>query len=413
MKVPALAAPVRGSVTPHAPVIRRACACGGTPGPTGECEECRRKRLQRSARAAGPAVAPPIVHDVLASPGRPLDPAVRAEMEPRFRHSFADVRVHADGQAAESARAVGAHAYAVGRSVVFAAGRYAPRSVEGRRLIAHELAHVVQQSGAAAALQPALEIGASDDPAEREADRAADAAMAQGDARVAPGAAARVARRDDEPPIAGPPSGPQGEPAAQAPGAGNANSTPAGSGPAPTCPIVDKGTVNRVSWGETAGLYPTASGSGLFDPTQWDQAKLCELLRARRGVAEVGTRNKAVHKASPSAGKIDQMLKKYHFDENFPALDAEVADAEVKWFYISSSGTGPAAHPGATGSVLVKSYGSFYNTGGGDVKKGAAWIHFYKLAPKPGKKSAQPAPEPYVPRPSRIRGDNPSDQVPP
>jgi hypothetical protein len=124
--------------------------------------------------AAGPAVAPPIVHDVLRSSGRPLDSAVRAEMEPRFRHSFADVRVHADGRAAESARAVGAHAYAVGRNVVFGAGRYAPGSGEGRRLIAHELAHVVQQRGASASLQPKLEIGAADDPAEREADAAAE-----------------------------------------------------------------------------------------------------------------------------------------------------------------------------------------------------------------------------------------------
>jgi hypothetical protein len=130
-------------------------------------------------------------------------------------------------------------------------------------------------------------------------------------------------------------------------------------------------------------------------------------------VAEVGTRNKAVHKASPGPGKIEQMLKKYHFDENFPALDAEVADAGVKWFYLSSSGTGPAAHPGAKGSVMVKSYGSFYNSGGGDVKKGPTWLHFYKLPDKPGKTKDEPAPEPYLPRPSRIRGDNPSDQVPP
>ena len=130
-----------------------------------------------SARSpAGPAVAPPIVHDVLRTSGAPLSTQTRAEMEPRFGHSFADVRVHADGQAAESARAVGAYAYAVGRDVVFGAGRYAPGSAEGKRLIAHELAHVVQQRGAAATLQPRLEIGAADDPAEREAERAAEGA---------------------------------------------------------------------------------------------------------------------------------------------------------------------------------------------------------------------------------------------
>ncbi|HYR10131.1 MAG TPA: DUF4157 domain-containing protein [Longimicrobium sp.] len=177
-----------------APVLRRACACGGTPGPTGECEACRRRRVQRAARSAGPAVAPPVVHEVLRSPGRALDPAVRAEMEPRFGHSFADVRVHADGQAAESARAVGAHAYAVGRDVVFGAGRYAPGSAEGRRLIAHELAHVVQQRGAAATLQPRLEIGAADDPAEREAERAAEGAAA-----VTEGGPAVVRRQRTQP----------------------------------------------------------------------------------------------------------------------------------------------------------------------------------------------------------------------
>ncbi|HST57092.1 MAG TPA: DUF4157 domain-containing protein [Longimicrobium sp.] len=133
-------------------------------------------RASADARAYGPAVAPPIVHQVLRSSGAPLDAGVRAEMEPRFRHSFADVRVHADGTAAESAKAVGAHAYAVGRDVVFGAGRYAPGSADGDRLIAHELAHVVQQRGSASAsIQPKLEVGAADDAAERQADAAARA----------------------------------------------------------------------------------------------------------------------------------------------------------------------------------------------------------------------------------------------
>jgi hypothetical protein len=343
--------------------------------------------------AAAPAVAPPVVHDVLRSSGMPLDAAVRARMEPRFGHSFADVRVHADGRAAESARAVGAHAYAVGTHVVFGAGRYAPGSADGNRLIAHELAHVVQQRGAPASLQPSLEIGAADEPAEREAEAAARSAMEGGDARVARGTGARVARQDD-----------------------------AGAGAGPSCPVVDKGTVNRISWGETSGLYPTTGPGNLYKPAQWDQAKLCELLRARRAVAEVGTRNKAVHSASPGSGAIEQMLKKYHYNENFPALDAEIADAGVKWFYLSSSATGPAAHPGATGSVMAKSYGSFYNTGGGDVKKGDAWIHFYKLAPKPdgkgtgqaGTGAAYGSGEPRLPRPGLGAGrDNPSDMVPP
>jgi peptidoglycan/xylan/chitin deacetylase (PgdA/CDA1 family) len=183
-----------------APVVRRKCACGGATGPTGECAACRQKRLQRLAAppAPAPSIAPPIVHDVLRSPGRPLNAAVRARMEPGFGHSFADVRVHADGRAAESARAVGARAYAVGRDVVFGAGRYAPGSAEGERLIAHELAHVVQQRGAASAsLQRSLEIGAVDDPAEREADAAARAVLAGGAAAPGGGGGATLRRAPD------------------------------------------------------------------------------------------------------------------------------------------------------------------------------------------------------------------------
>jgi hypothetical protein len=68
-------------------------------------------------------------------------------MEPRFGHDFGDVRIHADESAAESARSIGALAYATGRDVAFAAGQYQPGTAQGQRLLAHELAHVVQQRG--------------------------------------------------------------------------------------------------------------------------------------------------------------------------------------------------------------------------------------------------------------------------
>jgi Domain of unknown function (DUF4157) len=84
---------------------------------------------------------PPIVHDVLGSSGRPLSEARRAFMEPRFGHDFSHVRVHTDAQAAESARAVNALAYAIGGNETFAAGQYQPTSETGRRLLAHELTH--------------------------------------------------------------------------------------------------------------------------------------------------------------------------------------------------------------------------------------------------------------------------------
>lgn len=90
--------------------------------------------------------APPIVHEVLQSPGRPLDDATRRFFEPRFGRDFSDVHVHTDARAAESARGLNAAAYAAGGDLVFGAGRYTPGTTAGRRLLAHELSHVIQQS---------------------------------------------------------------------------------------------------------------------------------------------------------------------------------------------------------------------------------------------------------------------------
>jgi hypothetical protein len=115
------------------------------------------------------------VHEVLGSPGQPLDPATRAFMEPRFGHDFSKVRVHSDPAAATSARSVNALAYTVGSDVAFDTGRYAPHSSEGRHLLAHELAHVVQQQGSGASFQrSSLSIVPADDVSEREADAAAE-----------------------------------------------------------------------------------------------------------------------------------------------------------------------------------------------------------------------------------------------
>ena len=94
--------------------------------------------------------APHIVHEVLRDAGRPLDGGTRALMEPRFGRDLSGVRVHTGAQADESARAVGARAYAVGQDAVFAAGQYNPESREGLRLLAHELSHTVQQTGGGA-----------------------------------------------------------------------------------------------------------------------------------------------------------------------------------------------------------------------------------------------------------------------
>jgi len=108
-----------------------------------EEEEQRQKLIKRTETGAGPPVAPPSVHDVLSSPGRPLNSTTRAFMEPRFGYDFSKVRLHTDGKARESARAIHARAYTVGKHVVL--GRVENASgQESQRLIAHELAHVVQ-----------------------------------------------------------------------------------------------------------------------------------------------------------------------------------------------------------------------------------------------------------------------------
>jgi hypothetical protein len=177
----------------HADLLQqRKCACGApTASLTGECAECKSKkrlhtklaigashdplereadrvadqvlaapenhaispappRIQRfTGQAAGRALETPASVDrALSSAGSPLEPALRQDMERRFGHDFSRVRVHSGGTAVQSARDVNAHAYAVGQNIVFGAGQFAPATYEGRRLLAHELTHVVQQSGA-------------------------------------------------------------------------------------------------------------------------------------------------------------------------------------------------------------------------------------------------------------------------
>ena len=131
------------SVVPAAPQISRKCAA---------CEEEDRKLQTKPSAAPAPSEAPPNVHDVLRSSGQSLDQATRASLEPRFGHDFSAVRIHTDPKAAESARSVAAHAYTLGNNIVFGASQYAPATESGRRLLAHELSHVVQQTGGSSAV---------------------------------------------------------------------------------------------------------------------------------------------------------------------------------------------------------------------------------------------------------------------
>ena len=177
-------------------LLQGKCACGATSGLTGTCSDCERKKLlgqplqtklrinepgdeyeqeadrvaeqvmrvalpgknvtirsapllQRKANAssAGVSAAPPVVNEVLSSPGQPLNAATRAFFEPRFGYDFGIVRVHTDARASESARAVNALAYTVGHQIVLDSNSCAGMNVQSNRLLAHELAHVVQQVG--------------------------------------------------------------------------------------------------------------------------------------------------------------------------------------------------------------------------------------------------------------------------
>jgi hypothetical protein len=234
-------------------LLQRKCACGGTPGATGECEECRKKRLQRKSRNSelgtrNDSAVPSIVHEVLRSPGQPLDSTTRALMEPRFGHDFSHVRVHSDGQlrpnnvssslldadadqafekashlsfgvdlgnvftalnqaagtghplnqstrefmearfghdfssvhlhsdsrAINAARLVNAEAFTVGEHIFLGSSDASFSSARSRRLLAHELVHVVQQRQAGTQSTSVMDYELVDGGAsEREADNLA------------------------------------------------------------------------------------------------------------------------------------------------------------------------------------------------------------------------------------------------
>jgi hypothetical protein len=171
-------------------VLQRKCACGSSKSALGEmCDECQSEALQRKlvigasddpyereadrvaaavlsapvgqvppriSRLAAPpgatgalGAAPPSVERALAGSGRPLDPMLRDDMEQRFGYDFSRVRVHVGAGAELSAHDVKALAYTVGHDIAFGAGQYAPATRRGRQLLAHELTHVVQQTGTA------------------------------------------------------------------------------------------------------------------------------------------------------------------------------------------------------------------------------------------------------------------------
>lgn len=341
-------------------LLQRKCAYGSTSGWTSECarEKQEPKELNRAIDHC--SEAPSIVHEVLRSPGQPLDRATRALMELRLHHDFGRVRVHTDSRAAESTRAVNAIAYTVGRDVVFRREAYNTRTDWGRDLLAHELVHTIQQEGSQSTPGEMLTIGEADTASEIEAEKTVsrfnqgDASQSSGMSKVAipclqrwdfGGLGIALARQAEEERIQ------QG------------------------CPVKSEGTLSEVSWGETSGFYPSAENK--YDPGKWDPVKKCELLRARGAIHAVGQRGEKVNRGRPGNDPILQKLKPYHFIENFLSLEPEIGKPEVKWFYLSKHAT-LTTHPTMSSLVWVKKYGPFFNVGGGDVPKGDAYIHFYR-----------------------------------
>jgi hypothetical protein len=126
------------SVTSSPRQVNRKC------GPCEEEAQMLQTKPGRSSEAA-PGAAPSVIHEVLRSPGQPLDSDTRNFFEPRFGQDFSKVRIHADRPAVAAARDIAARAFTVGEHIVFGGGQYAPNGPAGQQLLAHELAHTVQQ----------------------------------------------------------------------------------------------------------------------------------------------------------------------------------------------------------------------------------------------------------------------------
>ncbi|MGH9866937.1 MAG: DUF4157 domain-containing protein [Candidatus Polarisedimenticolia bacterium] len=181
LKTAAPAAPApRSLLSARAPLLQRACSCGPRADSGVKCTECEKKEKQvvQMAPTGGPrpAAVPASVSRTLSSPGRPLDAPTRSFMESRFGHDFGHVRIHDDAQAGESARAVSARAYTVGQDIVFAEQQYRPATDDGAALLAHELAHTVQQGGLHRSSED-LTLSSENDPAEHQATAAAAAVL--------------------------------------------------------------------------------------------------------------------------------------------------------------------------------------------------------------------------------------------
>jgi hypothetical protein len=128
----------------------------------------KRNIHHKATSAVTTGYAAGVVRHVLNSPGRPLDIATRKSLEPQFGFNFGNVRIHTGDLAAKSASAISARAYATGRDIVFGEGQYAPDTIRGKALLAHELTHVAQNSSDSDISQP-LRLSSEADSAEQNA----------------------------------------------------------------------------------------------------------------------------------------------------------------------------------------------------------------------------------------------------
>ena len=181
--------------------IQRKCACGADHGEPCSCHEKKeeehpelqidRARKHDETRADGAISA---VQSVVSGGGRPLPDTVRHDMESGFGRDFGHVRIHDSPRAAASAEGIGAHAYTVGNHIAFNRGQYRPQTESGRFLLAHELAHTVQQAGAPPAKAP--RISQPGDMHETQANRAAHAATTGAPMPALTSGAAPISRID-------------------------------------------------------------------------------------------------------------------------------------------------------------------------------------------------------------------------
>jgi len=163
-------------IVTRARILQRQCTCGGT------CAICQEEEEQRALQRSSTSAAPAELDGIPATGGEPLDPTTRQPLETHFGADLADVRIHTGTEAARSASSLDALAYSSGRDIYFAAGMYAPTSGSGQRLLAHEVAHVIQQGSGkeptlAAKSARGVKIGAPEDSLETEADLAAEGFM--------------------------------------------------------------------------------------------------------------------------------------------------------------------------------------------------------------------------------------------